>query len=280
MAKKNIIGILGYGNMGRALAGRWVAVAQVLAFDADTAKTARIIPVKAAETLADLVTRANVLVLALKPQDLPPVLPQISALTAAKLVISIAAGVPTAYLEKNLAGARIVRVMPNLAVTIDKGMSCLCRAKGAGDTDMESALELFRRTGQTLVITEGLMDAATAVSGSGPGFFYDFLKRRFPDGARIEHQAVDEFRARLKEAAQSIGFEGPDAGFLSENTVDGALAFFLCQHGVSLDELIKRVASKGGTTSAGLKVLEAGGSLKNAVLAALNRARELSANFK
>jgi len=280
MVKKNIIGILGYGNMGRALAGRWVAVAHVLAFDKDATKTDKIVPVKAAESLADMVIQANILVLALKPQDLPSVLSEISPLTASKSVISIAAGVPTAYLMKKLPAARIVRVMPNLAVAIAKGMSCLCPSRGAAGAELESALELFRRTGQTLVITEELMDAATAVCGSGPGFFYDFLRRRFPAGARIDHAAVNEFKEELKKAAQSIGFEDGDAGFLSENTVDGALAFFLCQQGVSLDELIERVASKGGTTSAGLKVLEAGGSLKNAVLAALNRARELSMTFK
>ncbi len=126
-----------------------------------------------------------------------------------------------------------------------------------------------------MIIDENKMDAATAVSGSGPGFIYYIISKKtgkiFKTKQPLQHYLNNEF----KSAAKKVGFNLRQAKLLADTTVRGSLCYWI-QSRLTLDELEKRVASKGGTTEAGLKILGKGYSLVDAVKAAAKRAKELS----
>lgn len=262
------IGIIGYGNMGAAIAERIKLKYTVRVFDKEATKTKGLVGVSAAESAVSLALHAEAIILAVKPQDMETALNEIKEYSKGRLIISIAAGVTTGYLEKVLGQARVIRVMPNLPAVVAGGVSCLSKGKFATNKDLAFSLRIFKRLGVVFVFGEEMMDAATAVSGSGPGFFYYFLQ------AHPENKAKD-FMVSLCQAAESVGFNKRQAKLLADFTVKGSLALARAM-GCSAEKLKQRVASKGGTTEAGLEVLRKGGSLSEAVQAALKRAKELA----
>jgi pyrroline-5-carboxylate reductase len=263
------IGIAGYGNMGRAIGERIREKYNLCVFDKNKAK----IPegVNSADSPEDLAGRCEALILAVKPQDFDALLEQFKGASAGKLIVSIAAGITTRYIRSRLGeDTRIIRVMPNLPAQVGQGATVLFRDRNATEADLGLAWDILSSVGLALPVPEEkMMDAATAVSGSGPGFFCYFLK----DISQAD-QKRGEFIEMLTEAAMSVNFDRQFAKTLSEKTVDGTIAI-LKERNLTCPEMIKMVASKGGTTQAGLDVLSAGGSLKDAVEAALKRAAEL-----
>lgn len=270
MRKK--IGIIGYGNMGSAIAERIKRRFLVCVFDKDKDKVRNLKRLTVTENVTDLVSQVDALFLAVKPQDLAVLLAEIRNKVSQKLIISIAAGISTDYIERQLGKVKIVRAMPNLAAKIGQGMTCLCKGKYAHQEELEFAQELFANLGETLVLSEEMMDAVTAISGSGPGFLFDRVEGR--GITEIRKYANSEFAVSLARAAQKLGFSPQETDSLVRNTVRGSIAL-LEVLGLKPGELKKRVASKGGTTEAGLEVLHHGGTIEEAVEAALNRAREL-----
>jgi len=117
-----------------------------------------------------------------------------------------------------------------------------------------------------------MMDAATAISGSGPGYFYDFIKGKSKEEIKFLKEG---FITSLIEVAHSIGFSMVEAELLTVTTTHGSMEL-LSKTKLSAEQLRNQVASKGGTTEAALEVLHMGGSLEEAVKAALNRAYELT----
>ncbi|MFA5008860.1 MAG: pyrroline-5-carboxylate reductase [Candidatus Omnitrophota bacterium] len=274
MTKKAKIGIIGCGNMGSAIAKGISSKYQVFVFDKDTGKTKNIAKVKVAKSISDLINAVGVVILAVKPQDFDSVLNKIRDYVNKKLVISIAAGISTKYIEKVLGRARVIRVMPNLPAKIGKGMSCLSKGKFASKTDLNFAEKIFGFIGNTLVLKESMMNAATADSGSGPGFLFSLISGKSLKEAR--EFARTDFIPRLLNAGVDVGFKPQEAQLLATATTAGSLVL-LGKSNLSAEDLVKRVASKGGTTEAGLKELK--GNVKNlpkAVKAALKRAKELS----
>lgn len=267
------IGIIGCGNMGSAIVERLKSRYQVYAFDKDKNKTKDISGAQIAKDNIDLVNKVDIVMLAVKPQDFDAVLDEIKSCAKDKLVVSIAAGITTGYIEERLGRVRAVRVMPNLPAKIGRGMICLCRGKSASDEDLSITEQLFKNLGETLVLNEDMMDAATAISGSGPGYLYDWAEGR--TAQEIRQYAKDIFIPALADSAENIGFNPEQARILAENTAEGSIVF-LEKTNLSSSQLKKQVASRGGTTQAGLEVLHRGGSLKEAVKAALMRAWELS----
>lgn len=170
------IGIIGFGNMGSAIAGRIKSKYRVIAFDEDEEKTKNISGIGTVNSITDLLKQSDAIVLAVKPQDFDAVLSEVKPFAKGKLIISIAAGIKTQYIEKKLGGARVVRAMPNLPVKVGKGISCLCKGKFARGTDLKFSEEIFKKLGKTLVLKENMMDAATAISGSGPGFLCGLIE--------------------------------------------------------------------------------------------------------
>ena len=273
---KEKVGIIGFGNMGRAIAYQIKKHYCVYVFDKDTSKTSNINEVNISGNMSDVMANSNVIILAVKPQDFTSVLNKIKGLTQGKLIISIAAGITTSYIENYLDNeTRVIRVMPNMPVKIGKGISCLSAGCFAASADIALADEIFKRLGKTLLLKEGMMDAATAVSGSGPGYFYDFIQSKKLDIGNYPQEEIKGFKSSFKNAAAAIGFNQAQVNLLVDATIEGALEVLKAKE-FTAEQLKDQVTSRGGTTQAGLEVLHKGGSLESAVKAALRRAKELS----
>ena len=207
---------------------------------------------------------ADVVVLAVKPQALDALLTQVApALDSRKLVISVAAGVPIAAIERRLgAGARIVRAMPNTPSLVGAGACAISPGAHATEADLELAQTLFGAVGITTVVEEGLLDAVTGLSGSGPAYIFLIIEA-------------------LSDAGVKVGLPRYTALKLAAQTVLGS-ARLLIETGAHPGQLKDQVTSPGGTAIAGLHTLEAGGlrtTLMDAVEAATRRAKELGAHF-
>jgi len=270
---KPIIGLAGFGNMGSAIYERAKDAFDILVYEKDTSKTAALPPAAVESDLRALVSRCAAVVLAVKPQDFPELLRQIGD-PGKTVVISIAAGIPTAFIEAAFPGAHVIRVMPNLPAKVGKGMSCIARGKKVAQPDLTLAEGIFKKVGQVLVIDESLMNAATAISGSGPGFFFDQVIGKSVHEA--ENYGKHNFTPQLIEAARAVGFhDNRQAVTLANATTAGALEL-LRQTKIAAEVLRDQVTSKGGTTEAGLKALHETDSLIEAARAALARAQELA----
>jgi len=265
------IGFIGAGNMAGALirgllrSGRWkpedLWVSDPL--DAQLRRFKRVHKVEGTRDNRQLVRGSQTIVLAVKPQNLAQVLEEIRAeVTPKKLFVSIAAGFPLRRIEAGLGGeARVIRVMPNTPVLVGRGISVAVAGSRATDADVKAIVKLFKTVGDAVTITgEDLLDAVTALSGSGPAFVYHFAECLIEGGVR-------------GGLPQSL------AAQLAHATLAGAAAM-LTESGLSVRELREMVTSPGGTTMAGLGALEQRG-FREAVIAAVEtatrRARELAA---
>ncbi len=273
------IGIIGYGNMGSSLASQLKADYRVYVFDKDNAKLNDISAgIEVTSRLNDLISRSLAVILAIKPQDFEAVLSQIKPLIKDRLIISIAAGITTEYIERALGVVRLIRAMPNMASRVGEGITCLSKGKYASEEDFDFAEDLFLYLGETIRIEERMMNQATVISGSGPAYCYDLIESnniKVGDIDAIRKFVKDVFIPLLREAAQSIGFSKEQAESLALNTGNGSLGLLL-KTKLSTSELKRMIASKGGTSEAGLAVLHQKGSLEEAVKAGLRRAEELS----
>lgn len=270
---KKKVGIIGFGNMGSALAERARHRYLISVFDKDKSKIQYLSGIQATNSIADLVSKVDAVVLAVKPQDFDAVLDELKGKADDKLVISIAAGIATKYIEKTLGMIRVIRVMPNIGAIVGQGVSFICKGGFAKTQDLKLSVKLFNSVGRSFIFSEDLMNAATAVGGSGPGFWgYLFDKR--PTNEWDEYKS-NYFIPELTSAAISVGFDKKTAKstayFLTVASISAAEALH-----ITPAELTKKVASKGGTTEAGLEVLGKGGSLTDAVQAAYRRAEELT----
>lgn len=269
--RKRKIGIIGFGNMGSAIAERIKSKYEVCVFDKDLNKTKHLSGIEVAEDNRDLVNKVNTVILAVKPQDFDNLLTQIKDFIKEQLIISIAAGITTSYIEKYLGKVRVIRVMPNMPALIGKGVCGLYKGRFASNKDLKFAEELLSHIGISISFgKEKMLDAVTAISGSGPAYLCYYIKEKI-----IYPFKKNKFIQQLTEAAISIGLKRDIAERLSRQTTEGTLAL-LKKKNLSPEELIIRVASKGGTTEKALEVLLKGASLQEAVKAALKRARELA----
>jgi len=277
--KKSKIGIIGCGNMGSAIARRIASKYEVFIFDKETVKTKNIAKVKVTKSIFDLLNNVDVIILAIKPQDFDTVLKEIKGYVNGKLVISIAAGKRTRDIEKVLGKIRVIRVMPNLPAKIGKGISCLAKGKFANKSDLNFAKKIFNFIGKTLILKEKMINAATAISGSGPGFLGKIISGE--NLKRVKKVVQAESIPLMLNAGMGIGFKQDQAKVLATTTTHGTIVLLETTK-LSPRNLVKQVASKGGTTEAGLKKLK-GKKLKDkikflpdAIKAALKRAKELS----
>jgi pyrroline-5-carboxylate reductase len=222
--------------------------------------------VKAADNIIDLVGKSDILIIAVKPQDIDIALQElhrgIKVWGKRKIsVISIAAGITTGHIEGKLHNrVKVIRAMPNIPARIGEGITALTKGRFANSADLKEAEGIFRVLGETVIIkNEGLIDAVTALSGSGPAYFFFIF-------------------AAMLAAAGGLGLNKKDANKLIYHTVIGSMGL-LKREGFDAKTLISKVASKGGTTEAALKIFGERG-LKNilmeAIMAACNRAKEIS----
>ncbi|MDP3231490.1 MAG: pyrroline-5-carboxylate reductase [Myxococcales bacterium] len=207
---------------------------------------------------------ADVVVLAVKPQAMDKVLTQIApVIDAKKLVISVAAGVPIAAIERRFTkGSRIVRSMPNTPALVGLGATAVSGGEHATPNDLELAKKLFDAVGTTWVLDESQLDAVTGLSGSGPAYIFLIIEA-------------------LSDAGVKVGLSRHVALKLAAQTVYGS-AKLLLETGEHPGTLKDQVTSPGGTAIAGLHTLEAGGlrtTLMNAVESATLRAKQLGDSF-
>lgn len=258
------IGIIGFGNMGSSIAEQLKSDYQIFIFDKEPVKTKDTLGVTVVDSVVSLVNRVDIIILSIKPQDFDALLSEIKFQVKDKLIISIAAGITTKHIEEVLGAVEVIRVMPNMPLRVGSGITCLTQGKFASQEDMDYAQDLFEYMGETLCIEENMMNAATAVSGSGPAYVCHFINSNKAD-----------FLRDFETAAKGIGFSAPDAKALVKSTYEGTISF-LNKTKITPEELIKQVTSKGGTTEAAFLVLNRGGSLSEAIKAACRRAEELS----
>lgn len=268
------IGIIGFGNMGQAIAERLKARYAVYVFDKAKDKIAVLKNITVANNPVDLVKQSEVIILAVKPQDFDTLLNEIKIFIQNKLVISIAAGITTGYIEKILGGARLVRVMPNIAVKIAEAETSLCKGKYAKEKDLDFAKVLFGLLGKTWVVKEEKIDAVTAISGSGPAYILYDMEINKLDPLNIPIKFEKLWINSLNEAAIKVGIDSKIALELAVSTTASTI-HLAKQTGNSPAQLRKMITSPGGTTEAAIKFITIGGSWSEAAVAAKKRAEEL-----
>lgn len=267
-AEVKTIGFLGAGNMAEALCRAFLASdlagpQSVIAYDPRRERLdlfEKELGVRAGATPEEVLRVAEVIILAFKPQDADGALaPLRDHFTDRHLVVSILAGTSTGYLEARLPeGVRVVRVMPNLLITVGAGAAALSGGRAATDEDVAYVRRVFATGGRALVVEEDSLDAVTALSGSGPAYFFSVVEA-------------------LVDGAVAQGLPAEVARELAEVTCLGA-GKLLLETGGDPADWRRRVTSKGGTTEAALKVLEKSGVRKafvEAMAAAARRSREL-----
>jgi pyrroline-5-carboxylate reductase len=261
------IAIIGCGNMGLTYAKSFlqynlVQKEDLLLIEKNPEYKERLTPFgNVIGQIDERIQRLDVVILAVKPQDSKAVYPELKKfLKPHQLVISIMAGIPIKVLEENLGHHSIVRAMPNTPAQLGMGITGFTAGKSTKIQAILKADNLLNATGKTIFLEdEDQLDAVTALSGSGPAYFYFIVNA-------------------MIEAGVKMGMEESTVALLVKQTMNGS--FHLMNNSdKSLQELIAAVTSKGGTTEAALnkfKELGLEDTIKQGLYAAENRAKELS----
>ncbi|MBF0593277.1 MAG: pyrroline-5-carboxylate reductase [Nitrospirae bacterium] len=258
-----MIGFIGGGNMAEAMLKGMLAkgMRDVLVSEPRDDRRQHLRQLYDIDTTgsnAELINRCDVIILAIKPQIVNALADEIRDVdVTGKVIISIMAGVNLSYLERVFLAASVIRVMPNTPALEQEGMSVVSVNEAVSEDVLNRAIELLDCIGKTLVLPEAFMDAVTALSGSGPGFIAYFVDSMIYAGERL-------------------GLARDIATTLAVQTLTGTAK--LLQAGISPAGLVKMVASPGGTTEAGLNVLNdrgARGIITQTLTAACQRSIEL-----
>ena len=261
------IAVIGVGNMARAIINGMLScdipVDSFFLYDKNTEACNIYKNVERfylSDSIASAVNSADCVLLSVKPQNFPDVLEEIKALpfSADKLYITIAAGITSKSVSDALGGAVVIRVLPNLPMTIGKGVSAICTNDAATKNDFDFVKSVFSSAGNTLIIDEAQMNRIIGVTSSSPAYVFKFID------------------AICKGAAA----QGLDENELLDAVCDMVIgsAMLLKSSSDSPSCLISKVASKGGTTERALTALDAGSfdkTIENAMKACTLRADEL-----
>ncbi|MBB6175040.1 pyrroline-5-carboxylate reductase [Nocardiopsis mwathae] len=263
-----MIAIIGAGKMGEALLagllGTGYDPADVLVVEPRAPHAARLRQQYGVETVSprEAAQRAATLLLAIKPQDMVDLLDDLAPHLGGgrRLVISVAAGITTAVLEKHLsADVAVVRAMPNTPALVGKGMTAIAAGTHTTPEQLDHAERLLRSVGEVVQVPEKHMDTVTALSGSGPAYFYFIAET-------------------MVEAGVAMGMPRDTAQRLVGQTIAGASAM-LNESGEHPVVLREAVTSPGGTTAAAVRELDRHGvrtAFADAIEAARDRSRALS----
>lgn len=266
MALSQGIAFIGGGNMANALVQGLIATQiarreQLLVSDIRAEGLASLRDRYGVRTTLDnrVACQSDIVVLSVKPQTFPTLLPAIAPnLAPSTLVISIAAGVPLHAIEAALPQSRVVRAMPNTPALVSAGATALAAGVRATAEDLALATKIFASIGSVVHVRDDQMDAVTALSGSGPAYVYLLAEA-------------------LAAAGAQLGLAPDVAAKLAAQTIQGAGKLLSESHDPP-SELRRKVTSPGGTTAAGLAVLEVrdfAGIVMACVSAACERGREL-----
>ena len=265
-SQRYALGVVGTGHIAAVLLGRWLESgylsAERLIVTPSRKLAAHPMAARVAKDNAEAVRESRIVLISVTPQKFAEAAEGLrGVMTPEHLCVSVMAGVATARVAALLGGEgiRVVRAMPNLPFGLGRGVTGLCRGQWATQEDMEDARHLFAAGGATVAIEdERLMDAVTAVAGSGPAYFYYFVEMMMAGGV-------------------AAGLRPEDAQVLAAHACVGAGAMLL-EKGASPQELRAAVTSPGGTTEAAMKTLRERGvseHVTEAVLAAFRRGQEL-----
>ena len=269
MLSGKVVGIIGAGNMGEVLirgliqSGR-VAKSDIITSDVSQDRLTYMSKTYGLRTTAsnvELVENASIIIIAVKPQNIDDLLDELANSShEGHLFISIAAGITTEKLASKMHHqSGIIRVMPNAPASVLAGIAAVCPGRNVSPSDLQRAVSIFECVGRTVIIkNEALMDVVTGLSGSGPAFVFLVIES-------------------LSDAGVQLGISRKESSLLAAQTVYGA-AKMLLETGKHPSELKDIVATPGGTTFAGLKMLEKGNfrsTIMDAVEAATARSREL-----
>jgi pyrroline-5-carboxylate reductase len=263
------IAIIGCGNMGMAFARSFIQYDLVkkenlLLIEKSQERATTLREEKAGvvvDTISPQIADYELVILSVKPQDFTSVSPELKAvLKPEQVILSIMAGIPMAKIQDLLSHKLVVRAMPNTPAMLGMGITGFTAAEGISFAKLLKVENLINATGRSVYLEdESMIDAVTALSGSGPAYFYYVVKH-------------------MIEAGKKMGFEESMAALLVKQTMLGS--YHLINNAEkSLDDLIKAVASKGGTTEAALKTFEemfVPNGIIEGILAAERRAKELS----
>ncbi|MFH1198470.1 MAG: pyrroline-5-carboxylate reductase [bacterium] len=263
------IAILGCGNMGLTYARSFIQYHKVkndnlLLVAKDKEHEKELLELNYGKVILGIdenVLNVDVLILAIKPQDIHSIIPPLAGkIKKETLVISILAGIKISFIKKSLKHNYIVRAMPNMPAQYGMGITVYVPSPETNIHHLSTVENLLSTTGRTFMIDdESLMDGVTAVSGSGPAYFYYFVMT-------------------MIETAKRMGFDDGLAELLVKQTMHGAY-HVINNSDADLNSLIKKVASKGGTTEAAFEVLKKNNFAEifsSAILRAEERSRELS----
>src|SRR6187397_1068438 len=263
------VAILGAGTIGESLlrgllSGGWREPSEIVATVRDEERARELEEqhgVKVTLSNAEAVAGARLVVIAVKPQDFDVLLGEIGGvLTPEQTVLSVAAAIPTSAIERQLAPeVPVVRAMPNAPATVHEGIAGICAGAHAGDANLALAEEALSHLGAVVRVPERYMDAVTAVSGSGPGYF-----------ALLAEAMI--------EAGILLGLGRDVSTQLVVQTMFGTAKLLRDEH-MHPVELREMVTSPGGTTIRAIRELERAGvraAFLNAIQAAMERSQELA----
>ncbi len=263
----NQVGVIGAGVMGEALIAALISygispdsitISEKRKDRADELSARYGIKV---EDVATNVSKADALLLVVKPQDMAATLDEIKgSINSSAVVITFAAGKKISFIEQGLGTANpVVRVMPNTPTLVGAGMAAISLGAGVSAKQSEFVSGFLAATGKVIEVSEDLQDAVTATSGSGPAYFFRFVEA-------------------MVDGAKALGLSDADATTLTVQTIVGA-AKLLDESGKSATTLRENVTSPNGTTAAALASFEShqlGDVVAHAMKAARNRSQELA----
>ncbi len=260
--------VIGAGNMGLTYAegmskSELLKNNNIMVLDKSKEKLEEIRQISHFDTfteLSDCVTKADIIFVAVKPYHAEALLKSLQPIvTADQIIISIMAGVTLDSIRKFSGIKKVIRAMPNLPAKVGLGLTTYVASPEISETELSSIGSLLNTTGKSIqVANENLINASTAISGSGPAYVFYFMQS-------------------MKEAALQMGFSENDAKVMVSQTFVGALELFN-QSDISLKTWMEKVTSKGGTTQAALEFMDknkVNELIKEAAFAAFNRAIEL-----
>jgi len=259
------IGIVGYGNMGRAFAkalAKSIGRESVSVYDLDENKREEAVKdgFAVAQNLYFLITNSEALIIAVKPKDVGSVLEEIKDSAGDKIVVSIAAGLELSFYESLLGKeAKIVRLMPNINVLVGRGTIALAQNGNLTEGEFEDLLRALSGCGSIYEVPEHLFDSFTALAGSGPAFVFNFIDALALAGVR-----------------EGFGYE--ESLKIVLDTILGSVEL-LKEMGGNPNEWSVKVSSPGGTTIEGISFLERKG-FKGIVIKCIEKATEKARKLK
>ena len=237
------IAIIGFGNMGQTYANSFmssgfVGASDILILNKVAVEEKNSFGIDTTNFYTEpnsQIFESDILILAVKPQDFKQLASEIKGfLNPEHVILSVMAGISIEAMQKALSVAKIVRSMPNIPTQIGEGMTVFCASNAVDRKELFIVQNLINTTGKSIYIEKEMLNAATAVSGSGPAYVFYFMQA-------------------MIESAVKLGFSSSEAEFLVSQTFSGSVQL-QNRSKLSNEAWIQRVASKGGTTEAALSI--------------------------